>query len=168
MISPKQMQNLTKIVEQAIKPMATQNKQQGALLDSVAKSIMQNKSGDAGMGKIMKELSATLTKTTKLITMQTQLLDGVKVDDLKDSGSDDGAEKAKELEDAVKQITDENKKQAAELEKLMSEIEKAGKDGGDKDAAKKIKVATQALEKAAKLIDEQSKLLDEARKALSG
>lgn len=168
MISPKVMQNLGKTIDQALKPMANQNKQQGVLLDNLAKALLKGDPKDKAASGLFKELTATLTKTTKLIEMQTQLLGGVKVDDLKDAGGDGGDEKAKELEEAVKQITDENKKQAAELEKLLAEIEKAGKDGGDKDAAKKIKTATAALEKAAKLIDEQSKLLDEARKALAG
>lgn len=168
MFNAKVMQGLSKTISQSLKPMATENKAQSAILEGLSKSLLRDTSG-GGMNKALKEMSGSLLKITKMIEMQNNLLTEIKPDALE--GGDDGgeAEKAKELEDAVKKITDENKKQAAEVEKLLSEIDKAAKEAdGDKDAAKKIKTATVALEKAIKLIDEQSRLLDEARKALTG
>ena len=171
MMNAKMMQQLTKLATQSIKSITAENKAQTAMLGEVMKMLTQQGGGfgDA-TAKAMKDIQSTLLKTTKLIEAQTDLLGGLKPDDLAGDGADKEAEaKVKELEDAVKKITDENKKQATEIDGLLAEIDKAAKDAGDdKDAAKKIKTATAALEKAAKLIDEQTKLLAEAKKALAG
>jgi len=169
MFNAKMMQQLAKTASQSIKSITAENKLQNAVLDDIAKVLLEDKSGKGG-GKAVKDIQSALIKAAKLIDAQTVILTNLKPEDLGGEGDDkEAAGKIKELEDAVKKINDENKKQAADIDSLLAEIEKAAKDAGeDKDAAKKIKTATTALDKASKLIDEQTKLLDEAKKALAG
>lgn len=169
MFNAKMMQALAKTATQSVKSITAENKLQTAVLNDLAKALLDGKSG-AGPGKAVKDIQSSLIKAAKLIDAQTILLTNLKPEDLGGEGDDKAAEgKIKELEDAVKKMTDENKKQATEIDSLLAEIDKAAKEAGDdKDSAKKIKTATAALEKATKLIDEQSKLLDEAKKALAG
>jgi hypothetical protein len=172
MLSPKMMQNLTKIITQSTKSMTSENKLQAGVLAELSKNLNKASDGSGGgngMAKIMKEMTSTLQKAAKLVEAQTAVLEGIKPEDLSGGGDGDkSAEQVKELEEAVKRMTDENKKQKAEIDSLLAEIDKVAKEaGGDKDAGKKIKTATAALDKAAKLVDEQTKLLDEAKKALA-
>lgn len=169
MFNAKMMQNISKVVTQTTKAMASENKMQSAILGEVAKSLQKGSGNGNGLSKATKDVLASLTKISKMVEMQNTLLDGVKIDALVGDDKDEGAEQARELAEAVKRITDENKKQASELDSLKAEVEKAAKDAGDdKDTAKRVKAASAAIEKAVKLIDEQSKLLDEAKKALAG
>jgi RNA processing factor Prp31 len=159
------MMNIGKSVSKAIGPILAQNKGQAGLIGDLVKNIGKTLgSGDAGA---LKSLTGDLSKALKLVEAQTQVLAGIEVPEADGKADKAQADVVREINDALKTMLDENRRQTAAIEDLAREVEAAGKDGGGRDDAKKVKTASDLLEKARKLVDEQSKLLEEVRKVMA-
>lgn len=161
--------SLNKSIGPLVSKIVTQNKGQESTIGGLVKAVEKLGGGKSGVGSQMKPMMGDLQKVLKLLSAQTAVLE--KIGDVKvDGGGDDDKELQKALDDLLteaKRIAAENDKQISELEGLAKEIDAAMKDAGsDKDAAKKIKIATAAMEKAQKLVSEQNKAMSEVVKAL--
>lgn len=165
------MPNFQKILAPAIKTIVSQNKLQVNQLDAVAgmaAKLQESSKGPAGALKAIKDISAGLQKTLKLVEAQNDVMNNFKLPEDDDASDKETAEAVKEIEATIKAVVAENKKQLAEIDAIAKEVETAAKEGGDKDGGKKIKKATDLIDKARALVEEQSKLLEEAKKVLAG